>query len=165
MRGDIARALFYMDVRYSGTPTNELDFTLTDATASIGSATNLMGRFTTLVRWHWADPVDAAEQLRNDRIFDLYQHNRNPFVDHPEWVDAVYGVSRLVLSIARAGNQVRLSWRTNEPAAVEWCASYPANWATLNATSSIVGSDFVVSVSLTNNARLFRAAGGSDVLL
>ena len=157
MRGDIARALFYMDVRYSGTPTNELDFTLTDATASIGSATNLMGKFTTLVRWHWADPVDAAEQLRNDRIYDLYQHNRNPFVDHPEWVEAVYGVSRPVVSVALVGGQARITWQTNVVnGALEWASGLPANWTPLAVTPSVVGSNCVVTVSLTNSARLFR---------
>jgi endonuclease I len=157
VRGDIARALFYMDVRYAGSEGTELDFILTDNTASIGSSTNLMGRLSTLIRWHWADPVDASEQLRNDKVDNLYQHNRNPFVDHPEWVDEVYGVSRPALSIARAGNQVRLSWSTNVSGGIlEWTAGYPANWSALNATPSFVGSDFVVSLEQTNSVRLFR---------
>src|SRR5215510_11567442 len=49
-----------------------------------------MGRLSTLLAWHLPDPVDAAEHLRNERIFQLYQHNRNPFVDHPEWVTFVF---------------------------------------------------------------------------
>ena len=38
VRGDIARAMFYMDVRYAGSEGTELDFILTDSTASIDSA-------------------------------------------------------------------------------------------------------------------------------
>ena len=36
-----------------------------------------------LLAWHEADPPDARERLRNDRIA-AEQHNRNPYVDHPE---------------------------------------------------------------------------------
>ncbi len=38
-----------------------------------------------LLEWNVLDPPDAGEMRRNDIIFDTYQHNRNPFIDHPEW--------------------------------------------------------------------------------
>ena len=44
----------------------------------------------TLLEWHLADPVDAAERKRNDLVYSDYQRNRNPFVDHPEWIMAIY---------------------------------------------------------------------------
>jgi endonuclease I len=37
-----------------------------------------------------ANPVDASERRRNEIIFERYQHNRNPFIDHPEWVDSIF---------------------------------------------------------------------------
>ena len=49
------------------------------------------GNLDTLLEWHIADPVDAAERVRNDLVHSDYQQNRNPFVDHPEWVVAIYG--------------------------------------------------------------------------
>lgn len=32
----------------------------------------------------------AFEQRRNQVIFDIYRHNRNPFIDHPEGVDSIW---------------------------------------------------------------------------
>ncbi|MFE1896831.1 endonuclease, partial [Streptomyces yangpuensis] len=50
----------------------------------------LFGRISLLKQWNRMDPPDAFEQRRNQVIFDVYQHNRNPFIDHPEWVDAIW---------------------------------------------------------------------------
>ena len=44
---------------------------------------------------HGARPlpqVDDFERLRNDRVY-RWQFNRNPFVDHPEWVDDLWADS------------------------------------------------------------------------
>ena len=48
-----------------------------------------MGFLSTLLQWHQQDPVDAAERLRNE-VIQTYQGNRNPFIDHPEWVACIY---------------------------------------------------------------------------
>jgi endonuclease I len=73
-RGDVARILFYMSVRYEG-------LTLDDALD--GSDETSMGKLSSLLRWNEEDPVDAFERQRNDRVYE-YQGNRNPFIDHPE---------------------------------------------------------------------------------
>jgi endonuclease I len=39
--------------------------------------------------WHAGDSVDITEILRNDEIYTNWQHNRNPFIDHPEWVSRI----------------------------------------------------------------------------
>ena len=44
----------------------------------------------TLLKWHRQHPVTDSERLRNQRIFKEFQGNRNPFVDCPEFVDAVF---------------------------------------------------------------------------
>ena len=44
-------------------------------------------------RGHWPIPPDALERARNDLIDGDYQHNRNPFIDHPEWVCSIWGSS------------------------------------------------------------------------
>ena len=91
VRGEIARAAFYMDVRYSGDKANENDLKLTNDLSAISSDSVFFGKLETLLEWHIADPVDAAERVRNDLVYSDYQKNRNPFVDHPEWVVAIYG--------------------------------------------------------------------------
>jgi|GEM_PF-5657365 len=42
-----------------------------------------------LSAWHVADPVDQKELDRNEAIYGI-QGNRNPFIDHPEYVDAIW---------------------------------------------------------------------------
>ena len=70
---------------------NENDLQLTNDLSAISSDTVFFGNLDTLLEWHIADPVDAAERVRNDLVHSDYQQNRNPFVDHPEWVVAIYG--------------------------------------------------------------------------
>jgi len=102
-KGDVARSILYMDLRYEGgthpaTGVAEPDLVATDIRALIqasGSNTTgqaYMGLLSVVLAWHQADPPDAEEIRRND-VVARYQGNRNPFVDHPEWVDCVYAGS------------------------------------------------------------------------
>jgi endonuclease I len=100
-RGDVARALLYMDVRYEGgihgnTGHSEPDLILTD-NLSLVSASNTgnnesvayMGLLSVLLQWHLDDPVDTFERDGHEVVFS-YQGNRNPFIDHPEWVECLF---------------------------------------------------------------------------
>ncbi|MGW0390636.1 endonuclease I family protein [Streptomyces sp. NPDC003042] len=87
VKGDVARMLLYMAVRYEGTD-GFADLEMNDRVNN-GSAP-AMGRISVLKQWNQLDPPDAFEQRRNQVIFDSYQHNRNPFVDHPEWVNSIW---------------------------------------------------------------------------
>ena len=91
-KGDVARAVLYMAIRYEGgthpvTGQNEPDLEMTDDRSKIvitSASPAYMGLLTDLLQWHLADPPDAAERARNEVIFS-FQGNRNPFIDHPEW--------------------------------------------------------------------------------
>jgi endonuclease I len=85
-KGDVARALFYMDVRYDGTG-GESDLILLD---TVSPSYGQMGVLSTLLQWHNQDPPDNAERARNDKIYQLYQHNRNPFIDRPEFANLIW---------------------------------------------------------------------------
>lgn len=93
MKGDIARILFYMDVRYQGDSPKESDLRLVERLASLSgrdeAGNGYLANLSTLLRWHRDDPVDARERLRNERVYAI-QKNRNPFVDHPEFAAAIY---------------------------------------------------------------------------
>ena len=39
--------------------------------------------------WHENDVVDDDERSRNEVIYKVFQGNRNPFIDHPEWVQSI----------------------------------------------------------------------------
>lgn len=82
-KGDIARSFFYVATRYY----------TEDAAWPGGPATSgadlLPWANATYVRWSAEDPVSPKERLRNGAIYAL-QHNRNPFVDHPEFVSLLF---------------------------------------------------------------------------
>jgi len=147
-RGNIARALFYMAIRYTGDPTNEPALVLTDNTALINSASTYMGKLSTLLAWHQADPVDASEQLRNDVVYSLYQTNRNPFVDHPEWVNLAFAPASAncpVLNIAPAQSGMVLSWvATNRSTQLEFATNLPAGWQDLAVTPTLTNGHFLI---------------------
>lgn len=99
-RGDAARAILYMETRYEGgthgvTGCAEPDLRVTDNRALIvsDSTQNLsvayMGLRSVLLEWHLEDPVSLVEQQRNDVVFS-FQGNRNPYVDHPEFVCLIW---------------------------------------------------------------------------
>lgn len=90
VKGDIARAIFYMEVRYEG-DNGEVDLEIEDNLTSTSGSPGKLGVLSTLMQWHQDDAVDAAEQARNNTIYDSYQNNRNPFIDHPEYVNAIWG--------------------------------------------------------------------------
>lgn len=84
-KGDVARIIFYMAVRYEGGG-GEPDLELDDFT---NGGVYTFGKLSSLLEWHLLDPVDDFERRRNARIF-FYQGNRNPFIDNPEFVHALF---------------------------------------------------------------------------
>ena len=53
-------------------------------------STGRFGKLCTLLQWHLDDAVTDGERARNDVIFS-WQGNRNPFIDHPEYVMSIWG--------------------------------------------------------------------------
>lgn len=88
-RGDLARIVLFMYVAYDY-------LQLVDHPLPVSSPDNYTvagakyGMISDILRWHLEDPVDDFERNRNNVIYQ-YQKNRNPFIDHPEFVEKIWG--------------------------------------------------------------------------
>ncbi|MCB5260847.1 MAG: endonuclease [Candidatus Cloacimonetes bacterium] len=71
-QGNTARAILYFHTRYG------------DSLVQAGE--NMLDN---MITWHYADPPDEAERTRNNALHG-FQGNRNPFVDHPEYVNRIW---------------------------------------------------------------------------
>lgn len=86
VKGDVARMIMYMAVRYEGEG-GEPDLEMND---QVDNGKNpFMGKQSVLMEWNRQDPPSEFEKRRNDVIQEI-QGNRNPFIDHPEWADSVF---------------------------------------------------------------------------
>lgn len=85
-KGDIARMYFYFATRYENTVAG-YSFPMFNGTTNQVFTTAFLNM---LITWHEQDPVNEREIVRNDAIY-ARQNNRNPFIDHPEWVQKVWG--------------------------------------------------------------------------
>ncbi|BET49999.1 MULTISPECIES: endonuclease I family protein [Streptomyces] len=87
VKGDVARMIFYMAVRYEGGD----GFADLEVNGQVDNGSNpYIGKLSVLKAWNDEDPPDAFEEHRNQVVYDDYQHNRNPFIDHPEWVESIW---------------------------------------------------------------------------
>ncbi|MBW7848155.1 MAG: endonuclease [Bacteroidales bacterium] len=82
-KGDLARGLMYMSVRYAGEDAGWPGSAMTAGAELLPWARAL------LLQWHEQDPVSNKEITRNNTVFQL-QNNRNPFIDHPEFAALIW---------------------------------------------------------------------------
>lgn len=107
-KGDVARSTLYMVTRYEN---------LVAGWQGNGNADNILNgtkypaldqwELNVLIKWHNQDPVSQKEIDRNNGIY-AYQNNRNPFIDHPEYVAAIWQCATGVTSLDVPENYVRL---------------------------------------------------------
>jgi hypothetical protein len=86
-KGDAARSLLYMSLRYNGVSGFNWTFNNLNNVILPGLSEDPQD-LATLLTWHATDAPDAYEIARNDYI-QSKQQNRNPFIDHPEWVNYI----------------------------------------------------------------------------
>ncbi len=103
-KGWVARACLYMATRYDGSEPNTTDLVLVETPpVSVTGNPPQMGSRSTLLRWNRRFPPGEWERRRNQIIFNLYQANRNPFIDYPEFADVIYEQP--------LGRETRGTWR------------------------------------------------------
>ncbi len=150
-KGDVARAMFYMAVRYNGEGDVGFyeDLELTNATPT-STESALFGKLDTLLDWNELDPVNDYEIRRNNLVYSNYQGNRNPFVDHPEWVRVVFDTNYLALptltafsAAANGTDQIDLSFSysgTGDGVIIVWDSD--GSFDTPTGTAPAVGQSF-----------------------
>ncbi len=123
-KGDVARAYLYMVTRYQDrlstwkTYNTEGAATLTAAVFP-GVEINYLRL---MIKWHKQDPVSSKEIVRNNGGYD-FQGNRNPYIDHPEFVDMVWNstctglgalpADILLFSGKLTGDKIVLTWEVD----------------------------------------------------
>ena len=85
-KGDIARMYFYFATRYENLVAGYTYAMFNNTKNQVFTATFLE----ILKQWDKMDPVNQREIDRNNAIYN-FQNNRNPYIDHPEYVEAVWG--------------------------------------------------------------------------
>lgn len=86
-KGEVARTIFYMAVRYEGT-NGELDLEAVDDIGTSPKAEH--GKLSTLLQWNNDFPPTELERRRNERVYHC-QRNRNPFIDNPNFANLIWG--------------------------------------------------------------------------
>lgn len=98
VKGDVARIIMYVYVHYntysnvygSTNGSGSSDYFGTLNFTHVISATSESAAIELLLEWHNSDPVDQIEITRNEAVYSI-QGNKNPFIDNPEYADAIWG--------------------------------------------------------------------------
>ena len=139
-KGDLARITLYMVTRYQADVPTWENYQLTGDVVMDGLTYPSIepGYLQMLLAWHAADPVSQKEIDRNEDVFG-FQGNRNPFVDHPEWVNAIWGTACLAVP-------VRLieftGTKKNETVILNWAVASEINFSRYEIERSTDGSRF-----------------------
>ena len=146
-KGDIARGYFYMAIRYKDKLSS---FTGGEAknifqTSYPYLTTNAIKVFT---KWSHEDPVSDKEMIRNDAIYAI-QKNRNPFIDHPEYIDIIWTNS---YKDSKTNTQYSLS---SVNSAVNALTSSSTATTVYNAYNKYCRLDVADKEKVTNRAKLF----------
>jgi len=90
-KGDFARAYFYMATRYENVIGTWQTKTTSSNAVLNGSSNQVFESWVVamLLNWHNSDPVSQMELDRNQAAFE-FQGNRNPYIDHPEFVEMIW---------------------------------------------------------------------------
>ncbi|MFZ4402434.1 MAG: endonuclease, partial [Bacteroidales bacterium] len=128
-KGDFARNYFYMVTRYE----NVISEWVTDMLDNSTFPAFTVWAKNMLIEWNNLDPVSQKEIDRNNAVYSI-QHNRNPYIDHPEYVNQIWGGGSVGTSV--------------EP------SNYPANFSAKNfklqwvdATGTLVPEHYLIRMS------------------
>jgi len=99
-KGDLARTYFYMATCYENVISTWPGSDMLDGSSDKCFTTWALNL---LEKWNTNDPVSQKEINRNDSVY-VIQGNRNPYIDHPEWVSSVWGSSSVINNLISNNN-------------------------------------------------------------
>jgi len=158
-KGDIARSFFYMATRYMYEDENfDTESPMTYKSQLQPWALKM------LLEWHHLDPVSQKEKDRNNAIYAV-QRNRNPFIDHPEWVAKIWGsdsINPVQITQENPPEKPKIKWfaltdnrtlkLTFTQPMVAWTTENPLNYYINDAVS-------VTSLQLKNDTLVVHIGG------
>lgn len=151
-RGDVARNMLYMATRYEDQIISQNWAGNSEASVamlSAGEMTYTADRrklqifddwfLKTMVKWHTEDPVSQKEIDRNNAVYyQSGQNNRNPFIDHPEYVAMIWQCTG-VLPVITTNFTVQ-KWSSS--AMINWTSTYETNFKNYSVERSTDGIQF-----------------------
>ena len=117
-KGDIARMYFYFATRYENT-VSTYNYAMFNNTTNKVFTTAFLNQ---LLAWHNQDPVSAREIARNNAIY-ARQNNRNPYIDHPEYVASVWTTEPVDTQAPTEPTNLVVTTTTSNTASVSWSAA------------------------------------------
>ncbi len=160
VNGDVARMIFYMATRYEGHD-GDPDLEPIDYIPSDNYTKDpIHALLTDLLAWHLEDPVDDWEINRNNIIYTNYQHNRNPFIDHPEYVGYIWEggtpdpgyASPVTLTLVLDNYPRETSWNVKNNATGNFVTSggnYTVKGATITKNITMSDGDYTFNIADT----------------
>lgn len=148
-KGDFARSYFYMAACYN----NQVSTWSSPMLAGNSYPVFSSWAVDLLLKWHRQDPVSKKETDRNDAVY-AHQHNRNPFIDHPELVEYIWG------------DKKTQAWTPGGAVEPELIA--PVNGSTVNVGITGLGVERSISVpvkgtNLTSNVAVSVTGAGFSI--
>ena len=118
-KGDIARMVFYFVTRYESQLSGFSTGNMLGGSAYPGLQT---WERDLLITWSEQDPVSPTEIERNNASY-VFQKNRNPFIDHPEWVQLVWGTQVIDTQSPSTPTNLAVASTSTASANLTWTAS------------------------------------------
>ncbi|MDE6660412.1 MAG: endonuclease [Anaeroplasmataceae bacterium] len=165
VKGDVARMMFYMATRYGFEAPYNLQL-VNDSNTSLSKEGNgRFGNLQTLLKWHYQDPVSKEEIYRNNIIYTYYQKNRNPYIDHPEYVDLAYPnniSSSMTVDEAKVSNVIELIGSLPNTITLEHKTQIKAAETAYNALNSLEKERIVNYAELTRCLNALKELEGGS---
>lgn len=117
-KGDFARIILYFATRYE-TQLSGFDFPMLGKSKFPGIESWALPM---LLQWNQNDPVSQKERDRNDAAY-AYQGNRNPFIDHSNWVNDIWGTPIADTEAPSVPTNLTVTGSTSNTVSLTWTAS------------------------------------------